>query len=216
MNILAFDTSTDIASVALWYNNQLIVETISGATSHAVCLLPLIERLMQSVAMSIQNIDAIAVGRGPGSFTGTRVACSIAKGLAWSLDTPIYALSSLAIITESISRHYNDRQPVLALLDARMQQVYWSFTTDHKSEINEHLDFIDAIHIPMQYKFHCAGTGWSVGAINQLLTDPAQLLSQIETTPDAAIMIKMVLSGRLIPISSEALLPVYLREHISQ
>ena len=98
MNLLAFDTSTHRATIALKVNGRLETLSQDGVSTHAKNILPLIDSLIKKCNISFNALDGIVFGAGPGSFTGLRVACSVAKGLAYACDLPLYPVSTLLAI----------------------------------------------------------------------------------------------------------------------
>jgi tRNA threonylcarbamoyladenosine biosynthesis protein TsaB len=119
MLILSLETSTELGSCALFQDGELIERVCPAGRSHSETLLPLIRELMQEAGIGFAQLDAIAFGAGPGAFTGLRVACGIAQGLAVAHDLPLIpvcSLETMAVMTGA--------NRVLALLDARMGEVY--------------------------------------------------------------------------------------------
>ena len=131
MNLLAIETSTENASVAVSFEGKFYSEEYLGAQSHAQCILPAINQLLEKIDITFSDLDGIVFGRGPGSFTGLRVACSLAKGLAYAQNLPVYPVSTLDAIRAAVlfeNESIGSRASVvLALIDARMNQVYWSY-----------------------------------------------------------------------------------------
>jgi len=123
MNVLAFDTSTDACSVALLCGDELLCDHAVVPRGHAQRLLPSIERLLADAGLSPMALDALVVGRGPGSFTGVRIALSAAQGFAIGADIGVVTVSTLATIAEGCRREHGDAD-VLSLLDARMGELY--------------------------------------------------------------------------------------------
>lgn len=122
MLILALETSTDFATCALWRDGEVAERVCPPGRPHSETLLPLVRDLLASAAVGVRDLDAIAFGCGPGAFTGLRVACGAAQGLAVVAGTPLLPVVSLeAMVAAS---HPATGQPVLALLDARMGEVY--------------------------------------------------------------------------------------------
>jgi tRNA threonylcarbamoyladenosine biosynthesis protein TsaB len=119
MQILALETSTETGSCALWRNGELIERYCPAGRSHSETLLPLVRELLAEAGLSISQLDAIAFGVGPGAFTGLRVACGAAQGLAVAADLPVVPVTSLAAMAAA-----SGGKQVLALLDARMGEVY--------------------------------------------------------------------------------------------
>lgn len=124
--IIAFETSSDTASVSLMKTDGSIQTRAStGVTTHSQTILPMIQELLAEAKLTIADCDAIAFGCGPGSFTGVRTACGVAQGLAFGADLPLIPVVSLLAMAESC-RAYHRATDVLAILDARMKEVYWA------------------------------------------------------------------------------------------
>ncbi|RIX46166.1 MAG: tRNA (adenosine(37)-N6)-threonylcarbamoyltransferase complex dimerization subunit type 1 TsaB [Rhodocyclales bacterium GT-UBC] len=119
MRILALETSTELGSCALWHNGVMTERFCPAGQTHAETLLPLVRELLQEAALRVADLDAIAFGVGPGAFTGLRVACGAAQGLAMAGNTPLIPVTSL----ETLALQCGGEQ-VVALLDARMGEVY--------------------------------------------------------------------------------------------
>lgn len=120
MKILGLDTSTSIASVALMDSDKLISEfTINDKKTHSQKLMQMIEMLFEMADFDIEDIDAIAVGVGPGSFTGLRIGVSTAKALGHGLNKPVIEVSSLQAMAHGING-----KTVCALMDARRDTVF--------------------------------------------------------------------------------------------
>ena len=131
MNILAFDTTTEVLSIAVrrgegadapvWHH------VAAGGAQSSATLIPAIEALMQQAGLGYPDLAAIAFGRGPGSFTGLRTACAVAQGLAFGAGVPVLPVDSLLAVAEE-ARWRQPQVPetgeVLALLDARMNELY--------------------------------------------------------------------------------------------
>lgn len=126
--ILAIETSTEIASVALLSENVLLVRELSGVQTHSHGVLPAIQDMLREAGIVLKQCDAIAFGCGPGAFTGVRTACGIVQGLAFGADLPILPIVSLQAIAEA-ARHVvgtQDTRDFVSVLDARMGEVYWA------------------------------------------------------------------------------------------
>lgn len=126
--ILAIDSAAEACSVALYDTRdaEVLRERHELAPRRqAGSLVPMIDSLLGDCGKTPTKIDVIAFGRGPGSFTGLRVAAAAVQGLAWGLDRPVLPVSSLAALALQARRLHSSRR-ILALLDARMDQVYWA------------------------------------------------------------------------------------------
>lgn len=126
--ILSIDTSSDSCSVALLVNEQVTSECIESPRQHSQQLLPLVDKVLKSQKLDLQDLDAIAYGRGPGSFTGLRICLGVVQGLAYSNDIPIIPVSTLQAMAQGALRrgYLKLGEKVLTALDARMNEVYWS------------------------------------------------------------------------------------------
>ena len=121
LNLLAIDTSTNRAALALARDDVRIESHPEAGGRHGRELLPAIARLLESACLSPKNLDAIAVGLGPGSYTGLRVGITAAKSLAYSLNKPLIGLDTLEVIAQNASKDVNE---VIVVLDAQRESVY--------------------------------------------------------------------------------------------
>lgn len=120
---LAFDTSTEQLSVGVQHGDALLLHSGAGGAQASGTLIPLVLQLLAEAGLSLQQLDAIVFGRGPGSFTGLRTACSVAQGLGFGAGVPLLPVDTLHAVAEEARARFGVRQ-VVALLDARMEQVY--------------------------------------------------------------------------------------------
>lgn len=123
--ILAIETSTMLASVALLRDGNLLSRESSGVQTHSQMVLPMVQELLAEAGIKLAQCDAIAFGAGPGSFTGVRTACGVAQGLAFGANLPVVPVVTLAAMAEAC-REASGASEVLALLDAAMGEVYWA------------------------------------------------------------------------------------------
>lgn len=119
MRLLAFETATRRLSVALWQDGAIVERAEDLANGGSERLLPWVHELLAEAGFALTGIDGIALGAGPGGFTGLRLACGVAQGLAYGLDLPVVVVSSL----EALALASGERD-VWACLDARMNEVY--------------------------------------------------------------------------------------------
>jgi tRNA threonylcarbamoyladenosine biosynthesis protein TsaB len=120
-NILAFDTATENLSVSVYSNGRFASKHEVKPRQHGALLLNWIDELLNELDLSMSDIDFLVFGRGPGAFTGVRIACGVAQGLAFGAQIPVIAVSSLLAIAY---RQLKSNSHVLAAIDARMEQVY--------------------------------------------------------------------------------------------
>lgn len=119
MKLLALDTATEACTVALWADGA-VIERFEVGGQHSERILPMVQEVLAEAGLTLTQLDAIAFGRGPGSFTGLRIGAGVTQGLAFGADLPVVPVSSLAALAQGL-----DAPKVLAAFDARMQQVYW-------------------------------------------------------------------------------------------
>lgn len=218
MNLLAIDTATERASVALSINGDVRSEEQSAQRQHAHLLLPMVERLLAEADLSLSQLDAIAYGRGPGSFTGLRIACSVAKGLAYAHDLPLFPVSSLAAIANEVGQRHAipKNAAVLAVLDARMNQLYWACFTDFINEVEEHVSNVGDILPSADTPLILAGVGYEAYLQQLSSTLQARITSYFTVYPKAQAMIRLALTGKIKAVSAAEALPVYIRNQITQ
>lgn len=122
MKILALETANDPGSIALWLDGEVIARTCPQGESNSATLLPLVEQALRERGLKFSDLDAVAFGAGPGSFTGLRVACGVAQGLAVGCEIPLLGIGTLAAMAFAAGG-----ERVLVALDARMGEVYSGF-----------------------------------------------------------------------------------------
>ena len=123
--IIAIDTATEACSVAIYDNGELYSYSEISPREHAQRILPLVARMLAEAGLTLNQLDALAFGQGPGSFTGVRIGIGIAQGLALGADLPMIGVSTLATMAQGAYRISGAKQ-VLAAIDARMSEVYWA------------------------------------------------------------------------------------------
>ena len=122
-NILAIETSSEACSLAVSNGDRTEVCHEVIPQQHTEKLLPLMQELMNDINLTYQDLDVVATGCGPGSFTGTRLACSITQGLAYSIGIPVISVSSMQILAQGMNREFQCSQ-VIVLINAHMEQIY--------------------------------------------------------------------------------------------
>lgn len=124
-NILAIETSSELASCALLSADRVIARSTTGVRTHSQSILPMVQELLREAGIALADCDAVAFGAGPGSFTGVRTACGVAQGLAFGAGLQVIPMVTLAAMAEAC-RARTGANEVLAVLDARMNEVYWA------------------------------------------------------------------------------------------
>ena len=138
ITLLALDTSTEACSVALWHKGEKTHLDELAQRTHTKRILPMIDELLANSGINLKQVDALAFGRGPGSFTGVRVGAGIAQGLAFGADLPVIAVSNLTAMAQA-AFELHQVENVAAAIDARMNEVYFSQIKREKvrSELGE-------------------------------------------------------------------------------
>lgn len=123
MRILALDTSTEFLSLALLLDGKNYTRDIHAMQTHSQQVLPVLRELLDEAGVTLQSLDSIAFGEGPGSFTGLRIGCGVAQGLAFGVNLPVVGVSTLLALAHAAFVE-TQAQKIIACLDARMGEIY--------------------------------------------------------------------------------------------
>jgi len=226
VRILAIDTATENCSAALLIGTQLATREALLQRGAAERILPMVDELLGAAAVALADLDAIAFGRGPGGFTGVRLAASVTQGLAYAVGVPVVPVSNLRALAQraldsSAAGH------VLVCADARMAEVYWAcFTRDASGSAEgsgaEHVGKPETVELPLAWQDPAQvwGIGSGFAAYAQLRGRLGSRLTGVEAEwlPRAAEIARMavaeVAAGRLLP--AQEALPVYLRNDVAR
>ena len=223
-NILAFDTSTTACSVALLQGDITLSEHKVAPMKQAGLILPMIQHLLDQAGVTLQALDAVAYGCGPGSFTGIRIASSVAQGIGFAYSLPIIQISSLAAIAQAAYIAQRCTK-LLVSVDARMEQVYWGVYEVNQAGLVE-LIGEEAVYAPQQVslftqpdaqkqRWNGVGDGWGqYGSqmVNALGFQPQHLYPMQVATAEAVLKLaKAQLEMGQIGLSASQVAPVYLR-----
>ena len=225
MNILAIETGTDACSCALLHAGEIIALDAVAPRLHTELLLPMIDSLLEDAGVGLGSLDVIAFGRGPGSFTGLRIACAVAQGLAFGANRPLVAVSTLQTVAAGMRRERGARR-VLVALDARMGEVYWGgFEWDGVAMgpvFDESVGPPHAVPVPAGDGWAGAGPGWSAyradleGRLAEHLADRPDTVDA-QRLPEAVDMLepaRLAVEGGLV-VAPEDAAPVYLRSNVA-
>lgn len=217
MKILALDAATEACSAALFSNGEVTERFEVIGRGHAGRLLPMADELLQVAGMALRDLDGIAFGRGPGGFTGLRIAAGIAQGLAAGIDRPVLPVSNLAAVAAGASRETGASR-VLACMDARMGQVYWAAYdcsgAGPRLLGTEQLSAPCAVELPAGGAWHGAGHGFAAYAA----LAPRLALASVdpERLPRAGDIARMaatdLAAGGGLPAAAG--IPAYLRDDV--
>lgn len=231
MNLLAFELSTEACSVALWVDGEVRERHEIAPRRHAELALPWADALLADAGLAKSQLDAIAIGRGPGAFTGVRLGISIAQGIALALDLPalpVSTLAALAMRSLPMSAHAGAGQRVLAAIDARMQEVYAASYVFEAGDDGvplpraldaERVQPPEAVLLPDEHDgWFGVGTGFS--ARDGVLRDrfgPRLLAVDAEALPHAVDVARLAHAAwrRGEAIAPELLEPAYLRNNVA-
>ncbi|CBJ81364.1 putative glycoprotein endopeptidase, actin-like ATPase domain [Xenorhabdus bovienii str. Jollieti] len=220
--ILAIDTATEACSVALWNESVIEAQFEISPREHTQRILPMVQAVLSQGNLSLQQLDALAFGRGPGSFTGVRIGIGVAQGLALGAELPMLGVSSLKTMAQGVFR-LKGVQNVLVAIDARMGEVYWGqYTRNLQGEWQG--DETEAVLKPEQALaimnaltgvWAIAGTGWE--AYPQLLDSHLDLVKSDITLPHAEDMLPLAVqmwkAGEATAVEHAE--PTYLRNEVT-
>lgn len=213
MKLLAFDTSTENMSVAVASGEQLWQRSGPAGPLASATLIPMIEALLKQAGLGLGELDAIVFGRGPGSFTGLRTACAVAQGLAFGAGLPVLGIDTLQAVAEHARAQAGCTQ-VLAILDARMDEVYagaYEWTGGRWARCGEFsLDKPEALALP---------TGWTLaGNAFEAYGHRLPQAPRVAAVPDAPALLRLapllLAAGEALPAA--AALPLYVRDKVAQ
>jgi tRNA threonylcarbamoyladenosine biosynthesis protein TsaB len=123
MKLLAIDTATERCSVALLIEGRIVERSAETPRGHADLVLPMVESVLAETALTLRELDGLAYGRGPGAFTGVRIAVGVAQGLAYGAQLATVGISDLAAVAQQFAE---PGARILVCMDARMNEVYWT------------------------------------------------------------------------------------------
>lgn len=209
---LAIDTSTDCATFALKVGNQLYEREQAEVRTHAQTILLHIDELLKEAHIELQDLQGLLVGRGPGSFTGLRVACAVAKGLAFPHQLPIYPVSNLAWFAWMARSKYPN-ETILSVMDARMQQVYWALYPKDCWEAKEQVHEMANIPNP---KGSFVLAGYHFHEYQAQIPKNWSIIAEMNIIPKAYAMIEMLEENLLQSTDALHFEPVYIRDHVTQ
>ncbi|AWL12299.1 tRNA threonylcarbamoyladenosine biosynthesis protein TsaB [Saliniradius amylolyticus] len=220
MNILVIDTATEACSVALRYNGRIISRFEVCPQQHSQKLLPMVQGVLEEADITLKQLDGLAFGRGPGSFTGVRIATGMIQGLALGAELPVVGVSTLAAMAQQ-AMDENGSQHVATAIDARMGEVYLGFF-EYRNGLAEPV--IEEQVVPPQAALDIlaqqqaavgVGTGWQaypeLGAESEIIVESDIIL------PDARAMLALAHAAFEAgeQTNADQVQPVYLRDKVT-
>ncbi|MFP5424054.1 MAG: tRNA (adenosine(37)-N6)-threonylcarbamoyltransferase complex dimerization subunit type 1 TsaB [Gammaproteobacteria bacterium] len=217
--LLALDTATEACSVALLHNGQVLSHYEVIPRLHAQRLLPMIKQLLADAEVPLSALDAIAFGRGPGAFTGVRIAIGVVQGLAFALERPVLPVSNLAVLAQRSLREHGAQQ-VAAAIDARMDEVYWGCYRAEQGEMR--LAGVEAVLPPERAclpgdasgDWFAAGTGWGTFAARIPVAVSGQDAAMLPHAEDLLSLARFAWA-RGEALDADLAQPVYLRDQVA-
>jgi tRNA threonylcarbamoyladenosine biosynthesis protein TsaB len=223
MKLLALDTATEACSCALLMGETVIERSIMTPRRHAELILPMIDDVMSEAGLRPQALDAVVMGCGPGSFTGVRIACGVAQGIAFAARIPIIPISSLAALAQAAYQTHGVTH-VLSAIDARMGEVYWGEYVLGENQCmkllgEEKVCAPENITIHQTTPAYAVGSGWDSYLTSLIKTAESHILIKVAEDiryPQSVAMLPLAAVafqyGLVIP--PEMALPVYLRNKV--
>lgn len=222
LRLLAIDTTEDHCSAALWVDGAIAECSELAPRRHTELILPMMNELLAAAGLSLGQLDALAFARGPGAFTGLRVASSVIQGAAFGADLPVVPVSSLQVLAQGAQRRHAADQ-VLSALDARMGEVYWgAFACDAEGLMRGVIDEMvcppSEVPLPDIGTWVGAGSGWSGYAADLMrrcgVCPPLHADAFCEAHDVARLAAVMFNEGAA--VSAEQALPTYLRDQVAR
>ncbi|WGL16726.1 tRNA (adenosine(37)-N6)-threonylcarbamoyltransferase complex dimerization subunit type 1 TsaB [Microbulbifer bruguierae] len=234
MKLLAIDTTSGACSVALYDHGRVHEEFVRAERDHTRRLLPMVDAVLAKGQCTLAQLDTLAVSSGPGSFTGLRIAISCVQGLAFAADKPVVPVSSLAAMAAGAVRIHPQWRgaPVLAALDARMQEVYWGlYTADQPGRALlddavsapeqvvsalENAGYVSSLSAPAKgvgAGVYAAGPGWHYPQLAGLNPLDLDLELAVHAQDIAVLAADLWQAGEC--VSAQDLEPAYLRNEIT-
>jgi tRNA threonylcarbamoyladenosine biosynthesis protein TsaB len=228
VKILALDTATEGCSASLFIDGKLTSRELEFERGHAEHILPMIDSILLEAGLRLPEMDAIAFGRGPGGFTGVRLAASVTQGLAFGADLPVVPISNLTALAQRAFDLAFTPERVLVCSDARMQEVYWACFERAENGLarllgEEHVGAPQSVTLPPTWADAPAGSISGIGrgfraypALKEAIGSRVAV-ARDDLLPRAAEIARLavldVAAGRL--LKPEEAIPVYLRDNVA-
>jgi tRNA threonylcarbamoyladenosine biosynthesis protein TsaB len=221
MKILAVETSSEACSAALLIDAHIEEHFEVAPQQHTALILPMVDGLLKQAGLTLHQLDALAFGQGPGSFTGVRIAAGIIQGLAFGAGRPVVPVSSLAALAQGAHRVHGVTS-VLTAADARMNEVYWAaYRLDSNGLMTlqgeEQVCAPVAVSVPESGLWLGAGSGWlCYGALLEARLAGRLSGHEEDCYPHARDVARLAQSAYAqgAAVSADYALPVYLRDEV--
>lgn len=222
MKLLAVETATEACSAALMIDGEITEQFTLTANGHSKLILPMIDTLLAEANLQPADLDGLAFGCGPGSFTGVRIATGVIQGIAFALDLPVVPVSNLATVAQDFFDH-NPENLAFVAMDARMNEIYWGVYQRNASGFAELLGKeavipVNDIEFP-NVSGVGIGSGWKIYQ-QELSTRLSHNIIRYETDnlPRARAIARLGCEGfkQGLVVSAEQAMPVYLRDKVAK
>lgn len=221
MKLLAIETATESCSTALLVDDEVIALSEVAPRRHNEIILPMCEQILAQGQISLSQLDAIAFGRGPGAFTGVRLAASVTQGIALGQDLPVVPVSSLASLAQAAAEVDQVTQ-VLSCIDARMHEIYYGLYSlnDHKvMELvgDEKVSPANKITIKINNDCYGVGSGWNAYAeeLHEALGEKIKFNQEMFPQAEYVAKLGKIYFQQGNYVSAVEALPVYLRDNVA-
>jgi tRNA threonylcarbamoyladenosine biosynthesis protein TsaB len=220
-SILAIETATSACSAALSHEGEVLERYVLAPRQHAVLILPMIESVLAEAGIGVRQLDAIAFGRGPGAFTGVRIAAGIVQGIAFAMQLPVLPVSTLAALALGALRETGEAQ-AMAALDARKDEVYWGcYRQSGETLVLQGSEIVCApasATLPGPGRQVAVGSGWLAHGevlLQRCGDDVIRVLPDLE--PRAGDVARLGLYDFMQggAVAADAAVPVYLRDNVA-
>jgi tRNA threonylcarbamoyladenosine biosynthesis protein TsaB len=223
LKILAVDTSTDACSAALFIDGKIQEKFALTPKEHTKLILPMIDQLLADAQLLPQQLDALALSRGPGSFTGVRIATGVVQGIAFGADLPVVPVSTLASIAQDFFNLHPAEPLAFTAMDARMGEIFWGVYRRNAVGLaelvgDEAVTPASAVIFP-DISGYGVGTGWAVYQ-QQLEERLGPLVQGVVSNiwPRAACVAQLgaygFANGQAVDVAQA--MPVYLRDKVAK
>jgi len=220
LKILTIDTSTEACSAALYIDGEVRERYELAPRRHAELILSMVDQLLSEAETHLITLDALGFGRGPGSFTGVRIAAGVIQGLAFAADLPVVPVSSLSVMAQGAIEKSNR---LFSAIDARMNEIYWCMYGVSENRlviplIEEKVNRPDMVEISGPDSCYGIGSGWGryPEELKQKL-GPVLIGYDADRYPRARDMIPLAIHAfkQGYAVTAAEALPVYLRNEVT-
>ncbi|SIT65817.1 tRNA threonylcarbamoyladenosine biosynthesis protein TsaB [Ectothiorhodosinus mongolicus] len=222
MKLLAIETATEGCSAALWCEGEILHREQEAPRAHGRLILPMMQAVLDEAGVDLGAVDALAFGRGPGAFTGLRMACAVIQGVAFARDLPVVPVSTLASLAQR-ALDQAPELPVMAALDARMGEVYWAmYGADVEGlamlgSLPEQVSAPDQLADQSGQAYQAIGRGWQTyGAVlaASMGQEPQNLAANLLPRAHEVARLAVRDFAQGLGVSADEAMPVYLRDQV--